>query len=81
MNLFHPFGLAPPSVPTDPVSTLRNHRQRATCQPPSLPAAAARQVCELNLPGTADATTAASWRTCRAGIPQTCAAYSGVNSA
>ena len=50
MNLFQPLALVPPSVPTEPVSTFRNWRHRATIQPPSLPADEALQVCDAKAP-------------------------------
>ena len=42
MILSQPLGLVPPLVPTLPVSTLRKNSARETCQPPRLPAVAAR---------------------------------------
>ena len=77
MNLFQPLGLVPPAVPTEPVSTLRSHRQRAVCHPPSLPAPDARQVCEEKRPSAAPISTPISriWRSSR---PHTVAARSGV---
>jgi hypothetical protein len=38
LNLFQPLPDVPPTVATEPVSTLRKNRQRATCQPPRFPA-------------------------------------------
>jgi hypothetical protein len=47
-------------VATEPVSTLRKNRQRATCQPPRFPAPAARQLCDANLVGWAPMISAIS---------------------
>src|SRR3954470_2314540 len=68
MNLFHAFGETPPFVPTDPVRTLISHRLRVTCQPWRLPAAAARQMCELNAGAAAAISRATSTIVC-AGTP------------
>ena len=48
LNLSQALGEVPPSVPTDPVSTCRKNRQRATCQPPRLPDPADLQVWDAN---------------------------------
>jgi hypothetical protein len=69
MNLFQPFGLVPPTVPTLPVSTVRKNSARATIQPPRFPAVAARQVWAASRP-SARATVLASSSTCSTG---TCA--------
>ena len=80
MNLFQPFGLVPPTVPTDPVSTASRNRHRLVCHPPRLPAAEARQLWEANRPRWRPTTTATS-RICSASMPHTRAASSGVCSA
>ena len=80
MNLFHPLALVPPSVPTLPVSTTRNCRHRATCQPPRLPADEARQVCEARPPRPLPTAAATSRITCSS-RPQIRAASPGVYSA
>ena len=80
MNLFQPLGLVPPTLATEPVSTLSSHRQRAVCQPPSFPAPEARQVCEEKRPGAPPMSAPIS-RTSSASIPHMAAAYSGVYSA
>src|SRR5690606_13476084 len=75
--LFQPFPAVPPLVATEPVSTLRKNRQRATCQPPRFPAPAARQLCDASLVGWAPMISAIS-RIVPASTPLTCSARSGV---
>ena len=77
MNLFQPFGLVPPTLATEPVSTFRSHRQRAVCQPPSLPAPAARQVWDEKRPSAPPMSRPIS-RICPASSPHSSAARSGV---
>jgi hypothetical protein len=80
MNLFHALGETPPSVPTEPVSTLSSHSARVTCQPWRLPAAAARQMCEEKA-GAAAAISRATATIVAAGTPDSRSAYSGVKRA
>ena len=49
-NLFQALSAVPPRVPTEPVSTLRKKRHRATCQPPRLPMEALRHVWAASRP-------------------------------
>ena len=75
LNLSQALGEVPPSVPTDPVSTCRKNRQRATCQPPRLPDPAALQVWEAKrAPASAIPRATASIR--QASTPVSSAAYS-----
>ena len=77
LYLFQPLPVVPPTVPTEPVSTLRKNRHRAVCQPPRLPAPAARQLWDANFVGWAPIIRATSV-ICAAGTPQTRSASSGV---
>ena len=58
--MFQPLPAVPPLVATDPVSTLRKNRHRATCHPPRLPAPAERQLCDANFVGWAPMMSAIS---------------------
>ena len=79
-NLFHEFGNRPPSVAIDPSSAEMQESVRVICQPPRLAAAAERQVCDENrVP--ASATVSAISASVAASMPDSCAAYSKVNSA
>ena len=81
MNLFQPFGLVPPSVPTEPVSTFEEP-QAAGHLPAALVAGAGRPPVVRGEPSQAPADDVADLadlrrRRCR----RLCAAYSGVYSA
>ena len=77
LNLSQPLPPVPPSVATEPVITAMKNRQRAVCQPPRLPAPAARQLWEANLVGCSPMMRAIR-RISAAATPQTCSARSGV---
>ena len=68
----------PPAVFTEAVNTHKNCMQRATCQPPKCPAAAARHTCAANAP-RALAISRASSTMREAGTPHSAAAHSGEN--
>ena len=78
-NFVQPFGMVPPFVATEPVSTLRKNRQRVIIHPPRCPAAALRQICEANaVPARAISSATATMAS--AGTPDSSSAHSGVYS-
>src|SRR5579875_434334 len=79
-NLFQAFGNVPPGVATAPSSAEMRNRVRDTCQPPRFPAAALRQLWHENRCPAA-ATTSATSASVSAGMPDSAAANSNVNSA